>query len=191
MYGTRCQYDDPYASYKIAEAIRNHWTYLRRMFKSLKPVIICVGSDYYTGDALGPLVGSALAENITQIPVYGTIESPLHAGNLADEFDRILGKHPDGFFLMIDSAVSDKSPAGTIVAHPGPLTPGAGVGKSLPSFGEFTIIGIVGMPVTKKHPILGEYITTPEIRLYTVLQMASVIKRSVMAAFGQEVVCRV
>lgn len=186
MYGIRCKYDDPNASYKIAEAIRSHWIYLRRTITCLKPVIVCVGSDYYTGDALGPLVGSALAQNITQIPVYGTMEYPLHAGNLAAEFDRILGKHPDGFFLMIDSAVSDKAPAGTIVAHPGPLTPGAGLGKSLPSFGEFTVVGIVGMPVTKHHPMLGEYVTTPEIRLHTVLQMASVIKRSVMVAFDQE-----
>ncbi|MGC9030093.1 MAG: spore protease YyaC [Desulfomonilaceae bacterium] len=190
MTDVRCQYDDPAAPGKIAEAIRSHWQSLKKTYNCLRPVVVCIGSDYSTGDALGPVVGSALARN-SAMPVYGTMEEPIHADNLATKFDIILHKHPDGFFVVIDSATSDRSPAGTVVAYPGPLKPGAGIGKNLPSFGEFSVIGIVGRPIEKAHPLLGKYITTPEIRLYVVLQMAAVIRDAVKTAFDQEVVCRV
>src|SRR5689334_11270299 len=56
-----------------------------------KLVIVCIGTDRSTGDALGPLVGSKLSSrlNSEHTSVYGTLESPVHAVNLKDTIQEI------------------------------------------------------------------------------------------------------
>ena len=47
--------------------------------------VVCIGTDRSTGDALGPLVGSRLTEWRSvrdRIRVVGTLDEPVHAGNL-------------------------------------------------------------------------------------------------------------
>ena len=72
------------------------------------PVFLCIGSDRVTGDALGPLVGSRLAQyeahppcgsKKTGIEVYGTLALPVHALNLNEILHHIREYHPDNPWL--------------------------------------------------------------------------------------------
>ena len=48
-------------------------------------VFVCIGTDRSTGDSLGPLIGTLLVEkNIHPFHVYGSLENPIHALNLAE-----------------------------------------------------------------------------------------------------------
>ena len=47
-------------------------------------VILCIGTDRATGDCLGPLVGEHLMQVLPHIPIYGNLESPIHALNLEE-----------------------------------------------------------------------------------------------------------
>lgn len=45
-------------------------------------IILCIGTDRSTGDALGPLVGHKLINSISKynnVYLYGTLDDPVHA----------------------------------------------------------------------------------------------------------------
>ena len=45
--------------------------------------VLCVGTDRSTGDALGPITGTLLAETGSDVmDVWGTLDDPVHAVNL-------------------------------------------------------------------------------------------------------------
>ena len=75
-------------------ALNNHITYLNKKFEDL--VLLCIGTDKITGDCLGPLVGSKLKQRKFPYPLYGTLEKPLHAGNLTEQLPEISLVHPVG-----------------------------------------------------------------------------------------------
>ena len=53
-------------------------------------VFVCIGTDRSTGDSLGPLIGTLLVEkNIHPFHIYGSLENPIHALNLADKLSEI------------------------------------------------------------------------------------------------------
>ena len=64
-------------------------------------VIICVGTDKCIGDCLGPLVGSLLIENCFPLPVFGTLQSPIHALNLEEKLNYINKLHPNSLIIII------------------------------------------------------------------------------------------
>ena len=70
------------------------------------PVFVCIGSDRVTGDSLGPLVGTRLqyADNFT-LPVYGTLDFPIHALNLKDAMRSIKYFHPYNPIIAIDASL--------------------------------------------------------------------------------------
>jgi len=45
-------------------------------------IVVCIGTDRAIGDALGPLVGTMLKNSDFKYPVYGTLDSPIHALNI-------------------------------------------------------------------------------------------------------------
>jgi len=51
-----------------------------------KLVVVAVGTDRSTGDALGPLVGSALLDLLAsgEAEILGNLKAPVHANNLAE-----------------------------------------------------------------------------------------------------------
>lgn len=50
-------------------------------------ILVCIGTDRSTGDALGPLVGTKLEQvGITNFQVFGTLDEPVHALNLEEKF---------------------------------------------------------------------------------------------------------
>ena len=56
-------------------------------------VFVCIGTDRSTGDSLGPLIGTLLEEkSIHPFHVYGTLDHPIHALNLAEKLIEIKDK---------------------------------------------------------------------------------------------------
>jgi putative sporulation protein YyaC len=105
-------------------------------------VWVCVGTDRSTGDSLGPFVGTMLTE--AGVPnVYGTLDHPVHALNLAETLERIEEVHPDACIVGIDACLGKAKSVGSMKLRDGALKPGSGVGRVLPSVGDYNIIGVV------------------------------------------------
>ena len=105
-------------------------------------IFLCIGSDRYTGDALGPLIGSHLEENTDSI-VYGTLEQPVHAGNLKAVIAEI-GRHfSRPLIIAIDACLGQQSEIGHIEIWEGTIEAGIAVGNKLPKTGDIAMIGIV------------------------------------------------
>lgn len=133
-------------------------------------VVVCIGTDRSTGDALGPLVGSKLEEyNPLSLQVYGTLDDPVHAMNLSEKMEQILVAHPRSTVIAIDACLGQFSNVGNINVADGPLKPGAGVKKELPPVGSFHITGIVNVGGFM------EYFVLQNTRLSVVMKMADII----------------
>jgi len=133
-------------------------------------VVLCIGTDRSTGDSLGPLVGTKLhARYSRQYHVYGTLEHPVHAMNLAEKIEEIQQTHHHPLIIAIDACLGQFSSVGSINVIDGPLKPGAGVKKELPAVGTFHITGIVNVGGFM------EYFVLQNTRLYIVMQMAEII----------------
>ena len=108
-------------------------------------VIVCIGTNKYIADSLGPFVGSILKSRNCKYPIYGTINNPIHALNLEDTIYKIKKIHDDSLILAIDAAINtDKNKQGDIIFKCHSLKPGEGLKKELPSIGDNSILGIVG-----------------------------------------------
>ncbi|MGB8956432.1 MAG: spore protease YyaC [Tumebacillaceae bacterium] len=142
-------------------------------------VIVCIGTDRSTGDALGPLVGSKLSARLMEEPhvsVYGTLEAPVHAVNLKETIQEIESKYDNPFVIAIDACLGQLSSVGLVTLANGPLKPGAGVNKVLPEVGEFHITGIVNVGGFM------EYFVLQNTRLSVVMRMADCIADSLHMA---------
>lgn len=127
------------------ESIR---TYVIKLLESqegrqIRPVVIlCIGSDRYTGDALGPLIGSHLIEN-TDCIVYGTLDHPVHAGNLVETIHIINRQYHHPIIIAVDACLGKSNEIGNIEVWEGGLEAGIAVGNRLPCVGHISIIGVV------------------------------------------------
>ena len=131
-------------------------------------VWVCVGTDRVTGDSLGPFVGTMLTE--AGAPnVYGTLDHPVHALNLTETLKHIEEAHPDAYIVGIDACLGKEESVGSMELRDGALEPGAGIGKTLPSVGDYSIIGVVnsGGPMG--------YVMLRNTRLSLVIKMAKSI----------------
>ncbi|MFL6517277.1 MAG: spore protease YyaC, partial [Bacillus sp. (in: firmicutes)] len=139
---TRISHDDLHAAENLAEE-------LLAVIPSLtkRPIVfVCIGTDRSTGDSLGPLVGTLLEEKgIRSFFVYGTLDEPIHAVNLSEKLKEIHAKHDDPFIIGIDACLGRIKNVGVIQLGNGPVKPGAGVNKELPSVGDIHITGIVNV----------------------------------------------
>lgn len=141
-----------------------------------RPVVVaCIGTDRSTGDALGPLVGQALAARGLPVEVLGTLAEPLHAENLADT----LGQAAKGAFVIaVDAALSGPDDVGRIILTDGPLSPGRGVDRELPPVGDVAIVAAVASDAWgAPQEVLRS------VRLHHVTALAEAIARGVCAAF--------
>lgn len=119
---------------------------LKYMNRNTKIVFLCIGSDRATGDCLGPIIGYKLSKmNYHNCKVYGTLESPVHANNLAQTIATIQDEHKDSLIVAIDASLGTSNHVGYITLGEGSLKPGAGVKKTLPEVGDIHITGIVNL----------------------------------------------
>lgn len=125
---------------------------------------LCIGTDRSTGDSLGPLVGTklqALGFNVT-----GTIDDPCHAVNLRERASVI----PKGrLIIAIDACLGRAENIGKIKVKKGSLKPGAGVGRELGAYGDYSIDAIVNAGGFM------EYFVLQNTRLSLVMKMADEI----------------
>lgn len=142
-------------------------------------IVLCVGTDRSTGDALGPLVGTALTRHMTGFPVYGTLQNPVHAMNLRETMDRIRAIHHEPYLIAVDACLGHTSSVGLIQIGDGPVKPGAGVNKDLPPVGDVHITGIVNVSGFM------EYFVLQNTRLSLVVDMAEVIADAIRDALSR------
>lgn len=167
----RVSYTDP-----IATAGCTEW--LTHALQLLKPAstlaCICIGTDRSTGDSLGPLVGSKLKEYApSSLHVYGTLDEPVHAVNLHDTLVEVQKEMKNAHLIAVDACLGQVKSIGSIQVGLGPLKPGAGVNKKLPSVGNVHITGIVNVAGFM------EYFVLQNTRLSTVMKMAEIIAISI------------
>ncbi len=163
-------YQDPRAHHILSDRLRD-------VFDSVpvgRPIImICIGTDRSTGDSLGPLVGTLLKKRSTKgQPIYGTLEHPVHAMNLADTMSTIERLYKNPFIVAIDACLGQHASIGTIQIGHGPMKPGAGVNKDLPPVGDIHITGIVNVGGFM------EFMVLQNTRLSLVMDMAETISTS-------------
>lgn len=118
-------------------------------------VILCIGTDRSTGDALGPLIGTHLSRlKLPQLHVYGTLDDPVHATNLEYNIQAIQHNLSNPFIIAVDACLGRLDSIGCITLADGPLKPGAGVNKSLPEVGEVHMTGIVNVGGFMEYMVL-------------------------------------
>ena len=144
-------------------------------------VFLCIGTDRCTGDSLGPIIGYKLNKKIDKellrerdIHIYGTLKSPVHALNLNLIIDEIAIKYANAYIIAIDASLGRSDRIGQVSIGKGPLTPGLGVGKTLPSVGDLHITGIVN----SQH-ISSTHLTTT--RLCHIMEMADYIVEAIIS----------
>lgn len=153
----------------LIEALQNNKTDQQDL------VIVCIGTDRSTGDALGPLVGTLLKRFLgnsivaQNVHLYGTLEQPVHAVNLNETLQSIHKSHNQPYILAVDACLGKLANVGTVQLGSGPLKPGAGVNKDLPEVGDIHITGIVNVGGFM------EYFVLQNTRLHLVMSMAECI----------------
>lgn len=135
-------------------------------------IIMCIGTDRSTGDSLGPLIGYKLKKLLKRyhgVFIYGTLDNPVHAKNLKETIGLVYSTHSKPFIVAIDACLGKLERVGFVNIGHGPLRPGAGVNKELPSVGDIHITGIVNLSGFM------EYIVLQNTRLHLVMKMADII----------------
>ena len=164
----KINHTEPTAAEQLAER-------LHLLVSDMQPyrmiVIVCIGTDRSTGDALGPLIGSKLSTRLdgTRAAVYGTLETPVHAVNLKETLDEINRTHNNPFVIAVDACLGQLTSVGMVTLGNGPLRPGAGVNKVLPEVGNIHLTGIVNVGGFM------EYFVLQNTRLSVVMRMADCI----------------
>lgn len=165
----KVDHNEPRAAESLAERLLS---LVSEQGPSRQVVIVCIGTDRSTGDALGPLVGSKLSARLADhsyVTVYGTLESPVHAVNLKDTIQEIQGRYHDPYVIAVDACLGQIQSVGLVTIGNGPLKPGAGVNKVLPEVGNIHITGIVNVGGFM------EYFVLQNTRLSIVMRMADCI----------------
>jgi len=173
----------PYTEPNVSVMLVNRLMYLldhvpadRRM------VVVCVGTDRSTGDALGPLVGASLSKyHSPYFDLYGTLEEPVHAMNLDETLQGINRFVRKPFIIGIDACLGQSTSVGCIQVGNGPVRPGAGVNKELPPVGDIHITGIVNVGGFM------EYFVLQNTRLHLVVRMADIIAQCLFSAIVKSV----
>lgn len=144
--------------------------------------VVCIGTDRSTGDALGPLVGQSLAEELVPgVTVFGTLDDPVHALNMDRVTGFLAGRGEAEPVLAVDACLGDPETEGMVTAGLGPLYPGAGVGKELPAVGHVFVTGTVNVSGLLERVVL------QNTRRSLVVRMARLIARSIAAAAAKVV----
>ncbi len=151
-------------------------------FSLTKPVILCIGTDRIVGDSLGPLTGSLLQKHMENfknpLAVYGTLEAPVHACNLAETLEQIKKEHPDSIVIAVDASLGCHYKVGSVLIRSGSIRPGMGVKKNLPAVGDISITGIAGVQSSRPYFVL------QSVRLSLIMSMAEQICECILNVCG-------
>lgn len=174
-YDYRLHFNETGAVWKLSSYFLEHIPFERESL-----TFFCIGTDRSTGDALGPLTGSHLAESLLfPYSVVGTLEKPLHALNLQQHLDEKLSHDPSTYIVAIDACLGRSDSIGHLLFQNGPLYPGKAVGKDLPPVGDLSIKGVVNISGFMEQAVL------QSTRLHLSFEMSRVISRSLQLAYGR------
>ncbi|SEJ56270.1 putative sporulation protein YyaC [Bhargavaea ginsengi] len=164
----RFHYTETGAAWRIASVLLRHIPFGKRPVR-----FVCIGTDRSTGDAYGPLTGTALTDpGSFRHPVLGTLDMPVHALNL----QRIAETEGDVFTVAIDACLGRAEHIGQIVIEDRPLFPGRAVGKTLPPIGDLSIKGVVNAAAPNSQEVL------QNTRLHLPFMMSRVTARAISLA---------
>lgn len=141
-----------------------------------RPVFLCIGSDKVRGDSLGPVIGSLLLKKDTDLCVFGTLDFPVHALNLAAATEYIYQTYPGRPLVAIDASLGVREHVKYLTLGRGGLNPGAGVRKSLGTVGDVFLTGIVAPAGPLSNLAL------QVVQRSTVLSMAAVMTEGILKA---------
>ena len=157
----------PATMHDIATAVRSMTE--QAVANSKDILVLCIGTDRSTGDALGPLTGSKL-KTLNQYPhVFGTLDDPVHATNLSNRLKYIETAYSSPFVIAVDACLGKLDSVGCVSLGYGSVKPGAAVNKELPPVGDAYITGIVNVGGFMEHMVL------QSTRLNLVVKMADAI----------------
>lgn len=139
-------------------------------------IVVCIGTDRATGDALGPLVGDFLFDGGFDYGVAGTLQYPVHALNIRETINNIYTEYNNPFVIAVDASLGMTKDIGLITLSNTHLFPGKGVNKKLPAIGDISITGIVNQSGKPGSALL------QNTRLYMVKNMAECIGNALLYA---------
>lgn len=175
IYDFRIHYKETGAVWKLSSYFL---TYIP--FEQHELVFLCIGSDRSTGDSLGPLAGTYLAQSpLFPFHIIGTLEEPLHALNLVEKVEEAKQQYPNAYFIAIDACLGKFDSIGHILFQNGPIYPGKAVGKNLPPVGQIAIKGVVNIGGFLEQSVL------QSTRLYIPYEMSHVIGRALQLAYSR------
>lgn len=164
---TRVHMDAPDAADAIGQALFQAGATRLRAADGI--VLLCIGTDRSIGDSLGPLVGTYVSQEETEgFSVLGTLDNPVHAGNLVEAVDWIESTYHRPFVIAVDACLGRMESIGMLTVGGGSLRPGAGVNKALPAVGDLHLTGVVNVGGFM------EYFVLQNTRLSLVMRMARV-----------------
>lgn len=147
-------------------------------------LVIAIGTCRSVGDSLGPLVGTNLAElkrhGLFLGGVYGTVDDPVHAENLAGVLQGLEARvrDLDVAVIAVDASMgSTLEHVGVVTARRGPLHPGTGVGKDLPPVGDIGVYGCVAAAAPELT-----WLALETVPLALVVKMVWVISQAICRA---------
>lgn len=144
-------------------------------------VFLCIGSDRYIGDSLGPLIGSMMLESGISHRIVGTLEEPVHAFNLKIALREIYRKSKNPVLISIDASIGTKEQVGDVLFNEGPLVPGKALEKMLPEVGDYHFQGIINY----LDPLPSSQFLN-DTRLYTVMKLAKLITKIILDSDKEE-----
>lgn len=170
---------DPLAALKVKLAVKEMLSAVYKPYIH-QLVVLCIGTDRSTGDALGPLTGSKLARLAPEkTVVFGTLDEPVHAMNLQETLEKIQSYYNFPLVIAVDACLGRPDSVGAIDLGLGSLQPGAGVHKDLPQVGDMYINGIVNVGGFL------EYLVLQNTRLSLVVKMSEIIARGLYFALRE------
>lgn len=168
-------YKDDKAHIKISEFLGQ--------YKKDKCLILCIGTDRFIGDCLGPLTGTLLSKLSISVPVLGTLEEPVHAVNLRKTISHIKTYYKGHKVIAIDACLGTSQSVGYIQVKEGSIQPGRGVGKRLSHVGDCSIVGIVDEAVESDDFEYENYLKINNVRLGLVMKMSETIAKGIYSTF--------
>ena len=133
---------EKYSQFELSNTLYTMVENIQKPYEQI--AVVCIGTDRSTGDSYGPLVGHMLSKyTMYDFDLYGTLSEPVHALTLGKTIDQL--DQENTLIIALDSSVGYSSYVGQIGLKYGPIRPGSGVGKSLPSIGDIAVSGIVAI----------------------------------------------
>ena len=126
------------------------------------------------GTAWGHWWAAAPGSLAPGLPIYGTLDEPVHAVNLAATLKEIDQAYREPLVVAVDACLGQAWNVGTVSIGRGPLHPGTGVHKDLPQVGEVFISGVVNVGGFM------EFLVLQNTRLCLVMQLADCIARALV-----------